>query len=189
MNIANRNENILRGLEIALALLFVLLVVYIARQISGFGVASIPPKLQNSAQSSQLASGRVIESSILREFDFFHREQKAIEITQVLSAPETNLNLKVFGMRADLKGLSSSAIIQTPDMKQAIYYIGDEIIAGVILQRVDIDYIILDRNGVVERLSRQGRTEDEQNLNAIIKSEALSFKATEYDPRIEVLSP
>lgn len=178
MNILNRNDYILRGVELALVLLLIIMVVNMFRQFGGFGAASIPPKAQSQAIAVTSESSAYVESEILREFDFFHRNQEVVEVVEVTFAPETNLNLQVFGMRADLKGASSSAIIQTPDMKQSIYYIGDEIIPGVVLSRVDIDYVILDRNGVSERLSRQGRTEEDVNLNAIIKSQALSYKAT-----------
>ncbi len=172
-----KSDAILRVVEIALALLFVLLIVNVTKRVGSFNIASIPPKVSAPQNSASLSPSKTGDYAILREFDFFHRKQDVAEVVEVFSAPETNLNLKVFGMRADLKGDSSSAIIQTPDMKQSIYYIGEEIIPGVKLQRVDIDFVILDRNGVPERLSRQGRTEEDVNLSSLITNEALSFKA------------
>ena len=80
-------------------------------------------------------------------------------------------------MRADIGGESSSAIIQKPDDKQSSYFIGDEIIPGVILERVDIDFVILDRNGIKERLSRQGKAESDNNLKQAIEMAARAFKA------------
>ncbi len=120
-----------------------------------------------------------LDTSILSTFDPFHREAKPIEVSAQFeeSAPETKLDLQVYGMRADIGGETSSAIIQTPDDEQATYFIGDEIIPGVILERVDIDFVILDRNGVKERLSRQGKAETDKAISRAIEMAALAFKA------------
>jgi len=84
-------------------------------------------------------------------------------------------------MRAQIGGDTdtSSAIIQTPDNKQATYFIGDEIIPDVTLKSVDIDYVILDRNGVSERLSRQGRKEGDTGAGSIVAPSTLSYKAAD----------
>ena len=42
-----------------------------------------------------------------------------------------------------------------------------------------IDYVILNRNGVLERLSRQGKAEDEQNIMLALAAKTLSFKAAD----------
>lgn len=121
-----------------------------------------------------------IDTSVLSTFDPFHRDAakpKEVSTQFVESAPETKLDLQVYGMRADIGGETSSAIIQTPDDKQATYFIGDEIIEGVILERVDIDFVILDRNGVKERLSRQGKAEGDKAISRAIEMAALAFKA------------
>ena len=122
-----------------------------------------------------------VDLAILSDFDPFYGDPQAKPQTKVEDAPETTLNLKVFGMRADLSGESSGAIIQTPDGKQNTYYIDDEIIPGVVLKRVDIDYVILDRNGVSERLSRQGKTlEDQKSAGTVnVSLDVLNYKASE----------
>lgn len=85
-------------------------------------------------------------------FDPFHREkpqdQRPVDAAQ--DAPETTLNLKLFGRRA---GDNGSAIIQTPDNKQKAYSVGDEIINGVTLKSVLPDYVVLSINGRLERLT------------------------------------
>ncbi len=91
--------------------------------------------------------------SIDLSFDPFHRNSETIadEIIEIgTDAPETTLNLKLFGRRA---GKNGTAIVQTPDKKQALYKIGDEIIDGVILKAVTADYIVLSQGGRVERLT------------------------------------
>jgi len=143
----------------------------------------IPASGQNIS-NPDVADIKTIDSSILRTFDPFHRDIPVSTNTPIaISAPETTLDLKVFGMRADIGGDSSSAIIQTPDNKQASYFLGDEIIPGVTLKQVEIDYVILDRNGVLERLSRQGKTEDEQSAvqktALAVAAKTLSFKAAD----------
>jgi len=85
----------------------------------------------------------------------------------------------VFGMRVDTNGDSSSAIIETPDGKQRPYKIGDTIVPGVTLEKVDPDFVILDRSGKKERLSREGRTEDEVQKQSSIELATLSYSASQ----------
>ena len=139
----------------------------------------VVPATAEQSRPVMTNAGAKIDTSILSSFDPFHRDAKpSISGTEfVASAPETKLDLQVYGMRADIGGETSSAIIQTPDDKQATYFIGDEIIPGVVLERVDIDFVILDRNGVKERLSRQGKAESDKGLQQAIAMAALAFKA------------
>ncbi|PHR93160.1 MAG: hypothetical protein COA69_04205 [Robiginitomaculum sp.] len=177
MSVKIASENAVRAVEIVLALLFVFLVVKLISALMLTGATGLPPKMNTTTSDVNSAAQTRFDSKVLGEFDVFNRARGAQGTVDVQeNAPETNLNLKVFGMRADLRGSSSSAIIQTPDMKQATYYLGDEIIPGVSLKRVDIDYVILDRNGTPERLSRQGRTEDEL-ATSTVEISGLSFKA------------
>ena len=122
-----------------------------------------------------------VDISILTGFNPFHRDMEAVQALESISAPETTLNLKVHGMRAHLDGQTSSAIIQTPDNKQATYFLSDEIIPGVTLKSVEIDYVILDRNGVTERLSRQGRKESEEKtgMQPAVVDTAMFYEASQ----------
>lgn len=94
-------------------------------------------------------------------FDPFHRDVPVIETAIGEDAPETTLNLKLYGLRA---GEGGSAILQTPDRVQGVYEIGDEIINGVTLKAVNSRYIVLSQNGQLERLTFDG--EDETGLRA-----------------------
>ncbi len=128
----------------------------------------LPIKNFGIANKSDIGIGNnKIDISVLTRFNPFEAKEagkeilkKPLEIQVEIQAPETSLNLRVFGMRTDLAGGSSSAIIQTADGKQRTYYIGDEIMPGVSLHHVDIDYVILQTSAGLERLSRQGK---EQN--------------------------
>lgn len=93
-------------------------------------------------------------------FDPFHRAQTAdVQNTAGLGedAPETSLNLTLVGRRA---GENGTAILVTPDRKQAVYSLGDEIINGVTLKAVNPDFIVLSQDGRLERLTfdKDGQT-------------------------------
>lgn len=65
-------------------------------------------------------------------------------------APETTLNLKLTGRTA---GSNGTAILRTPDNKEGNYRLGDEIVPGVTLQAVNKDFIVLDVDGQMQRLT------------------------------------
>lgn len=67
-------------------------------------------------------------------------------------ATVTSLALKLFGTRTDYSTGRGSAIIATPDGVQSSYAIGDEIVPGVKLKQVAVDFIVLDRGGTSEQL-------------------------------------
>lgn len=164
-------------LEIVLA---VVLVLVLAKSVLPY-LSKKQVLIPASGGASQIIAANTpkIDTSILTNFDPFHRDVKpTMANTQIIeTAPETKLDLDVFGMRADIGGDTSSAIIRTPDDEQATYFIGDEIIPGVVLERVDIDFVILDRNGVKERLSRQGKEESASSVQQAVSMAALAFKA------------
>lgn len=65
-------------------------------------------------------------------------------------APETTLNLKLTGRTA---GANGTVILRTPDNKEGNYRLGDEIVAGVTLEAVNKDFIVLDVDGEMQRLT------------------------------------
>lgn len=67
-------------------------------------------------------------------------------------APETALNLVLSGLRAQTGEGQGSAVIKTPDNLQKLYEPGDEILAGVTLDRVLSDRVEITRNGRLESL-------------------------------------
>jgi general secretion pathway protein C len=64
----------------------------------------------------------------------------------------TSLSLQLFGVRQDEATGRGSAIISTPDGKQASFAVGDEIVPGVRLKAVDYDSVTIDRGGTTEQL-------------------------------------
>ncbi len=100
-------------------------------------------------------------------------QQDAEELI-VQDAPETNLNLSLDGLRMSTEGGdASNAIIRTPDGIGKNYKVGDEILAGVTLERILSDRVIINRDGASETLMRGGRsvglsviTDDSQTMSA-----------------------
>jgi len=76
----------------------------------------------------------------------------------VQDAPETNLNLDLAGLRMSTAGgEAGNAVIRTPDGIGKNYRVGDEIIAGVTLERILSDRVIISRDGASETLMLGGR--------------------------------
>lgn len=79
---------------------------------------------------------------------------------EVLSVPETSLNLRLQGVRAITSGdgdLQASATIVTPDNRQGVYVVGDKLLDNVVLSRILSNRVILDKGGTYEALYLEGR--------------------------------
>lgn len=92
---------------------------------------------------------------VLLNFDAFNR--RPIDVNTPLlagteDAPETTLDLKLFGIRAVKESNTGSAIIRTPDLKQSAFHVGEELLDDVYLRRVMPDRVFISRNGVIESL-------------------------------------
>jgi len=85
--------------------------------------------------------------SIFRSFDPFFRTGAAAGPMVV-----TTLDLKLFGIRSDQASGRGSAIIGTPDGRQASYLVGEEIQPGVTLAAVAFDNVTILRGGVREQV-------------------------------------
>ena len=108
------------------------------------------------------------------------------ELEEVLvSAPETSLNLQLDGLRmSDSESVLSNAIIRTQNGIAKNFRVGDEIIAGVTLERILSDRVIINRDGVSETLMRGGKG---AGLSVISDdSQAITALASEQNSRTEV---
>lgn len=114
---------------------------------------------QDTRTEALSASGLGAAQSPPARYDFlsdpFHPQSSSSAPIAVIGAdaPETSLNLKLMGRRA---GEGGTAILITPDRREAVYQIGDEIIDDVFLESVTEDFIVLSQNGQIERLSLAG---------------------------------
>lgn len=127
--------------------------------------ARVAPAGQQPAQQSY---------DIFATFDPFSRRAITTTVAESTTAPETNLDLKLYGLRAGITESAGSAIIKTPDNRQASYAVGDEIISGVVLRSVLSERALISRNGVTESLSLNP---DEATGTRIIQSN--QFAATD----------
>ena len=108
------------------------------------------------------------------------------ELEEVLvSAPETSLNLQLDGLRmSDSESVLSNAIIRTQNGIAKNFRVGDEIIAGVTLERILSDRVIINRDGVSETLMRGGKG---TGLSVISDdSQVITARASETDARAQV---
>lgn len=143
----------------ALQLALVLLSIFL---LSRAAIAFIAPESLWTAPPASMtiaASGQTVQTARLDpRFDPFHREVTvADEIIEIgTDAPETTLNLKLFGRRA---GSNGSAILETADRTQKVFRVGDEIMNGVILKAVNPDHIVLSQGGRIERLTFERENE------------------------------
>ena len=104
----------------------------------------------------QASSGAVqADLSVLMTLNPF--QASAEETAEVPDAPETDLNLKLVALFMSTGGSTSSATITTPDNRTTRFELGEEILAGVTLDRVLSDRAIISRDGRSETLMRSGR--------------------------------
>ncbi len=122
-----------------------------------------------------------------RTFNFtddpFHCAAPIAAVVMGQSAPETNLDLKLFGLRSGEAGSDrGSAIIETPDNIQRVYYVEDEVTDGVVLKGVTRDYIVLSQAGRLERLTfeRPKKTIRSQAKSAQNANDMGGVRASEF---------
>ena len=85
--------------------------------------------------------------TLFSSFDPFFRSD-AVQSANVV----TSLQLTLFGIRMNEGSGLGSAILAGPDGVQENYVVGEEIMAGVTLNSVEFDHVIIDRGGVRESL-------------------------------------
>jgi type II secretion system protein C len=122
------------------------------------------------------------------EVDPFNRKLTDGPITKmqiVQDAPETTLNLVLTGM---ISGPNGIAILKKSDEKQRSYKVGELIYPGVVLQSVQKNYIIIDVDGKIQRLTfnREEITglsyrNDDLKSNKGLNKESLVTRSSDFD--------
>lgn len=172
VNIADISRATLRVFEIVLVILIAFLLAKLIWMPVRLAVSSNAPPIQNY-QNSPRASN--IDIEVLSSFDPFHHRFAEATTALLVDAPETTLSLKLHGVRVGSgEKMRGSAIILTPDNKQASYRVGEEIMEGVSLHHIAANGVIIRRNGISESLFFEG---DE------------SGKMLDVAPRVRVAAP
>lgn len=137
-----RPELVQRSLEVGLVLV---LAWQVARLVWLFAtplnpLGEPPPAMFRGAAPTDL--------TVFARFDPFFRGQPTL--TSADTAP-TQDSFALFGVRADGRG-GGSAIIGTPDGRQASYGVGEGLGGGATLRQIGVDHVVLVRNGARVRL-------------------------------------
>jgi general secretion pathway protein C len=141
----------------AIGALELLLVVGCAHQVALMFWAVATPRAQSSLTAlSPVNTARpfqVPQSLRLATHDIFHRSGPGQTPSDTsATAPATTLNLQLFGMRAPSGATGGSAIIRRPDGSQDVFFVGQNIIDGVTLERIRADHVVIRRSGLLESL-------------------------------------
>lgn len=94
-----------------------------------------------------------LQAGVTKSYDFstdpFTREEVVAEVAELRSdAPETTLNLSLQGSTTQ-----SSVIMEMPSGEQKNLRIGEDVMNGVSLRAIGKDFVTLDVNGEVQRLT------------------------------------
>lgn len=148
----------MRLVNILLLSLVLLSIYFISRAVIAFFAPESLWDAPEGAPLSATTAGQAATARLDLGFDPFHRALAvADDVIEIgTDAPETTLNLKLFGRRA---GRDGSAILETPDKKQKVFRIGEEIMNGVTLKAVHTGYIVLSQGGRIERLTFERENE------------------------------
>ena len=143
-----------KGVLIAELALIALIAFFLVRAVITYMWPQSVWKPVSDAPTTIAATPAAAAPPLNLSFDPFHRERAAAPVQTNIGedAPETTLDLQLFGLRAD-DGVTGSAILQTPDRVQKTFRIDDEVIPGVYLRGVTKTYIVLEADGVIERLT------------------------------------
>lgn len=111
----------------------------------------LPAPMRGTSSALAVSTDRTV---LVTQNPFDHGEAELI----VEDVPQTTLNLRLDGLRmsTDSEG-TGNAVIRTPDGVGKNYSVGDEILAGVTLERILSDRVIINRDGADEILMLGGR--------------------------------
>ncbi|MAP95816.1 MAG: hypothetical protein CMK07_12770 [Ponticaulis sp.] len=146
-----------KGVGLAVDILLIVICgVLIARLIWSFLAPEAQVQLPTSGAAQAIddrSSAPALRANpeILTNFNPFSRDLQATDVVEE-DAPETTLNLSIKGIIASTNPADSLVRIQTPDNNVGRYSVGDRVVAGVTIERILSDRVILMRNGTREAL-------------------------------------
>ncbi|MAA73747.1 MAG: type II secretion system protein GspC [Salinisphaeraceae bacterium] len=110
------------------------------------------PSAQQAAATnpaSEIDIDRIAAANLFGE----QKVKDEAETTEVINAPETQLNLTLTGIIASSRGQESRALIKDDKNEQKPYGVGDNITSGVDLHAIYSNRVILNRGGRFETLT------------------------------------
>lgn len=145
-----------RGIRLVELVLFVLLCILVARLFwllfAPISVASGPAPVSPTTKAQETAA-------VVSPFRQIVALQQAPPVEEIIpeDVQETSLDLSLNGVWLD--GENSTAIIATPDGKQGIFKIGDEIWDGVTLEEAYPNQVRINRRGIIESIKLPNKTD------------------------------
>ncbi len=133
-------------------LLLVVTLALFAAQLIWTVATPMPLPVFGNSGTDATASANTDHMLVL-DFDPFHRASVSAAAQQEAVAPETTLDLKLYGVRALKDPKAGSAIIRLPDHTQVALRVGMTILEGVTLAAVHPDRVVVSRRGALETLS------------------------------------
>lgn len=142
----------------AVAAMELALAVILAERCAALAVDLMTPPAAMPGQATVPTAMAALPAMVAADlsFDPFHRSGSSQTKLAESAAPETLLDLDLFGVRLAAEEARRSAIIRTPDLRQEAYAVGQEVVPGVTLAAVHQDRVTLLRGGARESLYLDG---------------------------------
>ncbi|WP_374764928.1 type II secretion system protein N [Yunchengibacter salinarum] len=110
-------------------------------------------------------------AALLTGFDPFHRrtagsDGDGADTAAAKAAPETSLDLKLYGVRTGGPNRPGSAIIRLPDHEQRAFTVGSTLLPGVRLVAIRPTYVTISRGGTRESLFLNGLSAEDVRARA-----------------------
>ena len=121
------------------------------------------------------------DTSVFDRFDPFAARAVSSTAPTTVAAAETDLDIDLSGIWADGDG-TGIAIIKMGNRGQKMYRVGDEIMNGVVLDRLEADRAIIRRAGRLESVSLSGRRAPGNGLMASNDMEMPSYAPSGDEP-------
>lgn len=122
--------------------------------------------------------GEIIAPATIASWHLFGQSTATASVSQPspVSAPDTQLNLKLYGVIASDGQYNAGAIIEDGKGTQKYFSIGDNIQPGIKLKEIYPDRVIIDRSGRLETLRLPERSiklgisdaPDDKKINPVI---------------------
>ena len=114
-------------------------------------------------------------------------EKKVVEPPKVVNAPKTKLNLVLTGIISSSGSGPSFAMIEISRGETGLIAVGNNIgKTGATLHSIEIDHILIDRDGAIEKLSLE---RNQLGLDSVLPVESMTVKEVELSAaELSVLS-